>query len=441
MVVFILNTIWLYIDELIGKGIDAQIVFELFSSLIFKIIPIATTTGILVASIMTWGQLTEYAELSAMKASGISVNRTFRSVFIIVLLLGGINFYLSDQVIPAKTYNFYSLMFDIHTTKPEINIPKGKFYNGLEGYSVKVDKKNKQTGMMYGIMIYDHTKKNNNPGLILADSGNINFMKYQGRLAFKLYNGSSRYEEVSQANTVKIKSIRKDFFDCQTIIFTDNGGIFKRKNSSIYNYLYLMLSSKQLRDTISAMQNENQWKKKLFAEDWIRNLPSSEQADANANQYKVASKLIASNPAILSSAMETARSKAFQINNLEQESRSGKKWIAYFLLELHKRFAIIVTGVAFFLIGAPLGGILKKGGLGTPIVFSTFIYVGYYIMSSMAIKQAKAVLISPFIGIWIPVVVLLLIASFLFVASNRDQTGSSFDAISDTLKKMFSFVK
>ncbi|MEA1876676.1 MAG: LptF/LptG family permease [Bacteroidota bacterium] len=441
MVVFILNTVWLYIDELIGKGINIQIVLELFSNLIFKLVPTATTTGILVASVMTWGQLSEYFELTAMKASGISMIRTFRSVIIIILLLGGFSFYLSNQVIPVKTYNFYSLMFDIHTTKPEIDIPEGQFYNQLEGFSIKVDRKNSQSGMMYGIMIYDHTKKNSNPGLIMADSGNISLLKTQSQLAFKLYHGSSRYEEVVHPNSVKPKSIRKDYFDSQIISFADESGVLKRKNSNIYNYLYLMLSGKQLRDTINALQDEYSWKKKLFGEQWLREFSTKDLKTQDVNQYQMASVITTENPAVLFRAQETARRQAFQLTNLIQDSRSRKRWIAYFQLELHKRFAIIITGLSFFLIGAPLGGILKKGGLGTPVVISTFIYICYHIMTNMGVKQAKLGLVSPFLGVWIPVIILLILAIMLVIASNQDQSRSSFTAISSPLKNLFSFVK
>ncbi len=186
MIVFILNTVWLYVDDLVGKGIEPRIVLELFSNLLIKLIPKAISAGILVASVMTWGQLSEYSELTAIKASGISLIRSFRSVALVILIIGGISYYLSDQVIPNKTYKFYSLMFDISTTKPEIDIPEGQFYNQIEGYSIKVEEKNKRTGMMYGIMLYDQTKNKSNPALTMADSGYISSLKSQSLLRLQL---------------------------------------------------------------------------------------------------------------------------------------------------------------------------------------------------------------------------------------------------------------
>ncbi len=202
-----------------------------------------------------------------------------------------------------------------------------------------------------------------------------------------------------------------------------------------------MLSGKQLKDTIAGLQNEHQWRKKQFAEQWIHQFfsakPGVHEPDINnemINQAYV-------NPLVLLRAQQTARMMSSQLASIQQDSRLRKGWNNYFQLELQKRYANIITGFIFFLIGAPLGGLLKKGGLGSPVVISTSFYIGYHIVEAIGSKQAIMGMIPPIIGVWLPLFILLLIAAILISISNRDHFELSISVYSKPLKKLFSFVK
>lgn len=148
LIVFILNSLWLYVDELVGKGLGAEIVAELFFNLIISIIPNATGAAVLAASIMTWGKLAERSELTACYSSGISFYRSLRPILVIVLVLGSFVHHLADRIIPIRTVDFFSLMYDIRTSKPEINLPENQFFDQIEGYTIKVARKDQESGML-----------------------------------------------------------------------------------------------------------------------------------------------------------------------------------------------------------------------------------------------------------------------------------------------------
>ena len=442
MIILLLNFVWLYIDEFVGKGLEGVILLELFSYLTVRLVPTALTLGILIASVMSFGHLAEHSELAAMKSSGLSLLRIFKPLLILLLVIISSSVYLSSEVIPVTNLKFRTLLENIKNKKPEVLIPEGQFYGGLSGYTVYIDKRDKESNVLNGIMIYDPSTRDEYQKLILADKGTMEVFTANSQLKFTLIKGSSYAELSPKSGSPKASGFRRDYFDRQEVIINLPDSELERRNSSSLASLYTMLNNRQLRDTILALKDERQWEGKKFANRFLIHLGmgSTPQSYVSDKKHSTAiSRNITQSE--LQYSVNLARSQKEQIRMFSEEQSHRQKWINNFMIERNNRLALACTCLVFLLIGAPLGAKFKKGGLGSPVIISTIAYIIYHILNIAGIKYAKADLVQVAIGVWGPLLVLMIIGLTLTILSSNDRLESVTNSIGSYLKKLISFAK
>jgi lipopolysaccharide export system permease protein len=457
MIVLILQFVWKYIDELVGKGLSWSVITELLTYVSASLIPMALILGVLLASIMTFGNLGEHSELSALKSSGISLTRIMMPLFILVICLSVAAFLFSNYVIPNTNQKFFTLLLDIRQQRPEFDIREGQFYNGLEGYSMKIGKRSKNSRMLYDLMIYDHTAKQGDVAVTLADSGYMVMTEDKRNLLLTLYNGYGYAEQLDDNDHLKkSKPLRRDKFAMQQFLFTlpssdlnrttedyfkDNyrrkdmaqlktyvTGFRKdmenKRNRSIRNILetqYFLMEDKK--DTITPLNNAQQelTKKRVDIRQLYDSLPSQDRMK------------------VIEYALGRARTTSSMIKTTGEVYRSDRSWMARYQIEWHRKLTLSIACLIFFLIGAPLGAIIRKGGLGTPVVVSTLLFIFYHIISLTGEKYARAGTLPVWLGMWGSSIILLSVGIYLTIKSTRDSSVLSGETYSLLIRKILRF--
>lgn len=290
-------------------------------------------------------------------------------------------------------------------------------------------------------MVYDHRDPAENPLLLLADSGQLHPSNNLGQLKLELFHGSSRKEGRVHPDSIRLKSIRKDYFQHQSLLIEDDSGVVKRKSKELYKNLYLLLTNKQLKDTIAALKDEYRWQKKVVANQFINEIPNCESETQQIGKNSVLFVLPTHSTASLTLDIASARAKSNQFRILAAESETRERWFGIFQLERYKRLAILPALLLFFLTGSSIGTFLRKGGAGAPIVVATLFYVLFFMIQTNTINQAKGGRLPPFLGAWISVFFLLTVVGVLLPKANTGTDLPSWNTFHNTLKKMFSFVK
>ena len=388
VVVFILmmQFLWLYIDELVGKGLSFKVILEFLAWGSATLLPLSLPLATLLASMMTLGTLGENNELLAIKAAGISLQRVLIPLGISCAVISVGAFFISNDLIPVAYNNIYTLRDDIGRTKEEIKIPTGTFYNGIEGYILRVDEREKESGIMRSVMVYNHTKGKGNTSLTLADSAMMKMSKDKSYLSFILYDGTN-YEET---NTRKYRDTTLQFqkidFTKQELIIPLENYAFQKSDSSRFDDEVKSMNLEQLRhgqDSIGGLNNEAKIED-LEALNNSRALRYNNLLDSAAR----AERTTAFNPKGIRKwkkveeeirAVEKARTNAEELQT-QLSSFSRDRYHYTFTLrridiEILKKFALSIACLIFFFIGAPLGALIRKGGLGTPAIISVLFFI------------------------------------------------------------------
>ncbi len=426
VVVFILllQFLWLYIDELVGKGLGLRIILEFLMWGACTILPQALPLATLLASMMIVGQMAENNELLAIKASGVSFSRIIAPLTAASLLIAVGAFFIGDRLVPHAFNKIYTLRDDIGRTKNEIKIPSGTFYDGIDGYVLRVDDENKRSGMLYGVMVYDHSAGKGNISLTLADSAVIRMSNRKDYLTFTMFNGSSYQEDnsIRYADTSLI--LQRVKFARQEIVVPLSNYNFEKSDSSRFGDQAKSKSAKQLRhesdslhhfvDSIQRVHYANIIRMKPFQEsaqlDTALRNPSRaafsyegfgewEDLDSRALAYKEAS--------------EKASRYASEIGNLKFETYEQDYHIRHTDIELLKKFAQALACFILFFIGAPLGALIRKGGLGTSAIVSVLFFVLYWVVDISGTKLARDGAVGAFSGAFISSFILAPIGIFL----------------------------
>ncbi len=436
MIVLMMNFIWLYIDELVGKGLKWIVIIELITYVSARLIPLAVILGILLASIMTFGNLGENNELTALKSSGISLARTMYPVLIFVVLLGVGSLSFSNYVIPVSNMKFFTLMLDIRQQRPEFDIREGQFYNGIEGYSFYIGNRSKDGMTLYDLMIYDHSKNKGNVAVTRADSGYMRITEDKNNLILSLHSGFSYNEQLSDDNNIQEnKPLRRDIFSEQQILFELPGSELNRSREDLYKDLYKMLNMRQLKDTANGLYAELLWRRnkvahELLERDYLRLENKKEvredsayysTADTIINPFEMVSELpVKGQLEVYKQAQNFARSVQSKLSNSVDYMQIRQKWVNMYWNEWNKMLTYAAACLLFFFIGAPLGAIIRKGGLGTPVLISIILFITYYMLSNTGEKYAKADFVPSWLGMWGPTILLLPLGAFLTIKSNQD---------------------
>mgnify|MGYP001200172652 FL=1 len=404
--------LWKYIDDLIGKGLDIGQVSELMIYSIARFVPLALPIAVLISSVMVLGKLGENYELAALQSSGISLISIMKPIFILIVLISISSFLFSNYVMPIANFKGGSLLYDIKKKKPAINIKEGIFYNDIDGFSIKIG--SKDDGILNNILIYDHKENLGNKKVISAKSGKMKITDDEKYMELYLYDGNS-YIEIENNNKKKKSINRKISFQKDLIRFDLSS--FNMKNSEmLYKGHYAMLNNTQLSYSIDSLNNKLIDKENLIKVRVTENYKydKTNKVDSVISLDKLNNKRI----------NETAINKLRILKSVSKSNSDDlnykKTIIAKHKIEWHRKISLAFACVIMFLIGAPLGSIIRKGGFSVPLLISILLFVIYYVISITGEKTAKDLSASPLEGMWISNFVFIPISLILISLALRN---------------------
>ncbi|MBQ8916961.1 MAG: LptF/LptG family permease [Alistipes sp.] len=440
MFVLMMNIVWRYIDELVGKGLSAGIIIELMTYFMANMLPLGLPLAVLLAAIMTMGNLGENYELLAMKSAGMSLVQIAKPLIILIAFISIGSFFIGNNLVPFANKKVYSILYDIRQQNQNLEFQDGLFFNGIPDMSIRVGKQDPKTNLLTEVLIYDNRSANGNMNTIVADSGYIRLSDDKRFLLVTLFNG----ETYEQTRTTAINSqwftksaLRHHIFGRQDQIIPMEGFSMGRtdenqfSNSQTKNVNQLQGDIDSLEMLVSTVTNrsyEPLLKERIFAEDHsVLDLPDSLKTDRTGfGDLMVLDSLPALSLRDKERIWDQARASAKNSRNLfsfdESNAKEALNQLYRSKVEWHKKLSLPVSIMIFFLIGAPLGAIIRKGGLGMPVVVSVLFFVIYYIISLSGEKAAKEGNWDSVYGMWLSTFVLTPIAIYLTYKATNDST-------------------
>ena len=439
--VLMMQFLWRYVDELIGKGLSMEVLAQFFWYMGLMLMPQAFPLAILLSSLITFGNLGESSELTAIKAAGISLMQSMRSLIIIVIAISCISFYFQEVIGPKAFISFQQLLLSMKQKNPEVEIPEGIFYDGIPNSNLYVHKKDLNTGMLYGIMIYRMNGGYEDAAVILADSGRIQATAEKKHLKLTLYSGEW-FENMRQSglNVSANVPYRRETFSTKTILLDFDGGFnmaeaggiaSDARSKGLGKILHDLDSIREFNDSVGhAYYNE--------AKSYTFNGPVMSKQDSIKAAQKVAQNTATIDTLYLrlsgdqrQNVMRQAASDAQMANsNLEFKSE-----YSFYLnreermheMEAINKFTLSLSCIIFFFIGAPLGAIIRKGGLGVPVIISVLVFIVFYILDSTGMKMARDDNWTVWFGKLLGTVVLSPLALFFTHKANNDSVVFNVD--------------
>lgn len=440
--------LWKYIDDLVGKGLEWYVITELLFYASSTFVPLALPLAILLSSLMTFGNLGEHYELVAMKAAGISLRKIMMPLIVLSVIVSLIAFYFSNNVLPIANLKFKSLLYDIRQQKLALDIKEGIFYTGLDGFIIRVEKKDKDNNnMIRDIMIYDHRQKKGNTNLTVADSGSMELTSDGMNLIFTLYNGYNYQEKTDQRGYKKTNPYQRTKFREELRKFNLMDFELSRTNEDLFKNNYSMLNLRQLKnaeDSLITHLNKRKEKipvsmKKNFY--FYNRIDSAKQATFSTDKLYTTNLLESKTKhekiKIIDEATNRCRRVRENLSFNKKDFENRNKLIFRHQAEWHRKFTLSFACFVLFFIGAPLGAIIRKGGLGLPVVVSVLFFVLFHIISITGEKSVKSGVIDANIGMWIAPVVLLPLGIFLTYKATTDSPLLDADAWTKFFKKVF----
>ena len=434
--ILLMQFLWKYIDDLVGKGLEWYIVLELLFYASSTFVPLALPLAILLSSIMTFGNLGEHYELVAMKSAGISLWKIMRPLIILTIAISGIAFYFSNNILPVANLKFKSLLYDVRKQKLAFDITEGIFYNGMDGIVMRIGKKEKDDRSIRDVMIYNHFNKQGNTDLTVADSGRMEASPDGRYLIFHLFNGYNYQEKTDQKNYRKNRQFQKTKFSEEYRRFDLSDFTMKRTDENLFKNNYSMLNIAQLNDAIDSLGKIYSRKKDDFSGDFTRHYQYYSMIDSavyfkHSGIDSLALPLEGLSKATKVNIIQRAMNKARGVkNNIEWHIRdyeSKREWLSKHMVAWHKKFTLSFACLVLFFIGAPLGAIIRKGGIGLPVVVSVLFFVLFHIITITGEKSAIAGAIKIEYGMWVASAVLLPLGIFLTFKATSDSPLLDFD--------------
>jgi len=429
--VLLMQFLWKYIDDLAGKGLEWSVIFKLMVYVAVTLVPLALPLAMLLASIMTFGNLAEHYELVACKSAGMSVQRIMRPLLFLTIGICIAAFYFSDNVLPAANLRMSALLYDVRNQKPALYIKEGVFYNGIEGFVIKVGKKDKDNQTIHNVMIYDHTENRGNTKMILADKGTMMMSDDDRYLILTLFNGKS-YEERRKPKGPDTKPLMRTEFQKEIIRFDLSAFKLTRTNEKLFKDNYQMLNLSQLTassDSIEKKITESElFYQKVNRKYYEAQTPPSEKILNFTNENFIMNFPAEKQAAILSGALSSARTSQNIAGDTANDISSRQKSLYKHRIEWNRKFTLSFAIFILFLIGAPLGSIIRKGGLGMPLVISVVFFLIYHIISITGEKMAREGVLEVYKGMWLSSVLLLPLGIFLMYKATTDSALFDKDA-------------
>lgn len=468
--IVLMQFLWKYIDQLVGKGLGMDVIGELFFYAALSMVPMALPLAILLASLMTFGNLGEKFELTAMKASGISLIRVMAPLMAVVGMLAVGAFFFQNDVLPKAQVKMWTLLFSVRQKSPEVEIPENVFYDQIPGYNLLVKEKNKETGMLYDVMIYD-VNRGDNVTILLADSAQMAMTPEMSHLYLHLFEGE-QFENLREQRTSdrNVPFRREAFLDKQILIPFDAN--FNRLDEQGMRQQYVGKNIVELHQSIDSIGHRVDSIGDMFSRDLRRDaslvlpqpdLAAAARTDGSVDEYAVkrqedlrkrAEELAqATRPLSIDSVLgsmppaqaaqligqaigisrEHQNVNEFKSLTMDEEKRSIRRHE----IELIKKYTLSVACIIFFFIGAPLGAIIRKGGLGTPLVVSIFLFLIYYIFDNTGYKLARDGRWPVEAGIWLSTMVLAPLGAYVTWKAMNDSSVFDGDRYRNFFRRVF----
>ncbi len=425
--VLLMQFLWKYIDDMVGKGLDFWIIAQLLFYASATFVPMALPVATLFASIMTMGNFGEKYELIAMKAGGISLRRVMLPMTLVVLVFAGLAFYFSNNVLPVAWLKYKTTLYDVTRKKPALNIKPSEYYSGIDGYVIRIDGKDKENKDLRNITVYDHSDGMGNNNVTVAQRGKMSVTPDERYLIFDLYNGYS-YSEDTKGDNYFSRPMTRVKFDEQTMRFDLSTFAFSKTDNDFFKGNYQMMNVTQLRETMDTLMVNREGKIKEFRKSvlsrlYTRNLTGQKDSNETFDDYDYRvglSELEAyKQKRVQNSALQSARTVNEDIAMYEQILKNDQEYINRHSIEWHRKFTLSVACLVLFLVGAPFGSIVRKGGLGLPMVASVVFFVLYYVMGMIAEKAIREGALQA-TGMWVSTLVLLPIGILLTLKATSD---------------------
>lgn len=446
--IFMMQFMWRYVDELIGKGLTLDVLAHFFYYAGLTLIPMSLPLAILLASLITFGNLGERFELLSMKAAGIPLIRILQPIIIFNILLCIGSFYFQNVTGPEAQKKFYTLIYSMKQKSPELEIPEGIFYSEIPGYNIFVEKKGKENGMLYGVMIYSTTDGYEDAQIVLADSAELKTTADEKHLMLTMYAGERFRNMQAQGNMMaraNVPYMRETFIQETDLIPFDNN--FNMMDANVFSGSAQTKNLREIETGLDSLAHKSDSiGRSLFA--YLQNTTYRRKVNiASQDSAKIARQTlnfdtlysqltVSQQQSILRNAMQksTVATNEYEFRGLiskdiDQSTRTH--WV-----EWHKKFTLSLACLFFFFIGAPLGAIIRKGGLGVAVVISVTIFIFYYIINVSGEKMAKSGEWVPWFGEWLSSMVLCPIGIFLTYKANKDSAVFNIEAYINVIRKI-----
>ncbi len=422
---------WLYIDDFVGKGLDVVTILKFMALQSTTLVPIALPLGILFASIMTFGNLGETNELTAIKSSGISILKFIKPLFVFIICIAIASFLFNNYVIPVANLKAIRMLYDITNKKPVVAIKEGTFYKDIPNQVIYIGKKDADNITIHDVKIYDHTSGRGNDKVLLAKDGKMFVTDDKQYLVFELQHGW-RYEEKTPKQKEEHEQVRMGFSYWKKV-FDLNDFKLPNTDENYFKSLRSVMNVKQIAREIDSTKKMIETNKKgnidvmvpnvsLLQFDTCKNKIVVQANNSITNKYQFVNNVSDSlKTRVISFASTTARSIKTSIEMSLQNYKLQKQNLTEHQMEMHRRFTLPYACLVLFLIGVALGAIIKKGGMGMPMVFAVSFFVIYHLLNTIGEKFAKQQYMPAWLGMWFSSIILTLIAILLLYRANKDK--------------------
>jgi lipopolysaccharide export system permease protein len=448
MFIFEMQFIWVYLDELIGKGLSPWVITKLLVFASARLVNMALPLAILMSSIMTMGALAENNEMTAMKSAGISLLRIMRPLIIFSIGLSLTAFLFANNVWPVANLKFRTMLFSIMKQKPSLNLTDGVFYNGIDGISIRAAKNNPETGELKDVLIYDHRGgEKANRTVIRASSGLMEQTPDKRYLILTLNNGNSYDEQKDKKIRDPKRAEIRSQFERSVIRLDLSSLVFQADNEEVMKNPAEMMTIEQLNHAIDSLKLQVDTVQKQFSSNNMRLYKSRLEGLEKSEQMVVAdSSLFAQlntreRAKAISFAKENSRKSRDNVQRQIDELRSRNKMVSKYKIEWHRKFFLAVVCLVLFFIGAPLGAIIRKGGIGLPTLIALGLFIIYQLLTMVGERLAKIQFVEPWVGIWISTLVLLPFSLWITFRATKEAALLDRDAYVRTFNKVLEKLK
>ena len=451
--VFMMQFTWRYVDELIGKGLTLDILAQFYWYMGITLMPQSLPLAVLLASLITFGNMAEQLELLAMKAAGVPLLRIMQPILIVVLLLTGTSFYFQNKAAPEAQISMRQLLISMKQTSPVLEIPEGQFYNGIPNVNVYVQQKVPETGMLYDVTIYKTDRGFDRAQIVLADSGRLEMSADKLHLFLELWQGE-QYESLQGQNALGLQQSAKNPFDHETFDYKkfiiDFDANFSLMDAEALRNMAETKNMQQIEESVDSMNlvmdslgttyYDNMRRAYLRNPEVLRR-DSAKLLAAIEHVVHFDSLLAKETHRKVSNAIQGARNSVqsyiFDLDWKAKTIEQNEGLVRRHWLEWHKKMALALSCLLFFFIGAPLGAIIGKGGLGMPAIVSVLIFIAYFIVDTATFKMARDGSIAIWLGTWVSPIVLLPCGAYLTIMANRDSVVFNKDAYVLFFRRLF----